>query len=78
MNNLIEKNKELLEKYNNNQTLKEKQLIIARFLKNKNCFFNIRIEEAYNILKDLEIENYEEVYLELISYNTYINLIENP
>ena len=71
---LIKKNSELLKKYNDNEQMKEKQLIISKFLRKKDCFFNIKIEEAYNILKDLGIDNYKEVYLNLISYDNYINL----
>ena len=73
INLLINKNNELLKKYQSGEK-REKQLIIAKFLKSKDCFFKVRIEEAYNILKDLEFDNYEEIYLNLISYDSYINL----
>ena len=69
---LIDVNQELIKKYENNSEKQQKQLIISSFLKEKNCFFKISINDAYNILKDLEISNYEETYLKLVDYGEYI------
>jgi len=70
---LVNANKELIKKYENDFIKLQKQLIISNLLKQKNCFFKISIEDAYSILKDLEISNYEETYANIISYNEYLN-----
>ena len=49
----------------------DKQLLISNILKNNECFLKLKIEDAYNILKDLEIKNYKECYKNLISYSKY-------
>ena len=64
-------NKQLINKYGDNSKKLERQLMIANFLKHDDCFFRISIEDAYKILKDLEIENDEETYIELVSYDKY-------
>ena len=66
-------NNKLLVKYENNPKKFEKQLMISNFLKNDDCFFKVPIEVAFNILKDLEVENYKETYLNLVSYNKFNN-----
>ena len=65
-------NNKLLIKYENDFKKFEKQLMISNILRYDKCFFKLSIEDAFNILKDLEISNYKEVYLKLISYNEYI------
>ncbi len=68
---LREINQKLIIKYQNNKSKLDRQLLIFNLLKDNECFFKIKIEDAYNILKDLEIENYKECYKELISYAKY-------
>ena len=65
-------NNKLLVKYENNPQKFEIQLMISNFLKHNDCFFRISIEDAFNILKNLEIVNYKETYMNLISYDKYI------
>ena len=69
---LVNINQELIKKYEENPEKEQRQLIISNFLKQKNCFFKISIDDAFNILKDLEIANYEETYIKLIDYSEYI------
>lgn len=64
-------NNQLINKYKNNPKKLERQLMIANFLKYDDCFFRISIEDSFKILKDLEISNYEETYIGLISYDKY-------
>ena len=64
-------NKDLINKYYNNSRKLEKQLMISNFLKHDDCFFRLTIEDAFKVLKDLEITNYEETYISLISYDKY-------
>lgn len=64
-------NTQLINKYQNNPRKLEKQLMISNFLKHEDCFFRISIEDAFRILKDLEISNYEETYINLVSYDKY-------
>ena len=64
-------NKDLINKYYNNPRKLEKQLMISNFLKHDDCFFRLTIEDAFKVLKDLEITNYEETYISLISYDKY-------
>lgn len=68
MDKLITKNNQLIESYKNDKEKLEKQLLIKRLLKEKNCFLKMSIETAYSILKDLGVEENKvrEVYLELI------------
>ena len=68
---LRETNQKLIIKYQNDKSKLDRQLLIYNILKKDDCFFEITIEDSYNILKDLEIENYEECYKELISYLKY-------
>ena len=69
---LININKELIKKYDGDPEKQERQLIISCILTQKNCIFKLTIEDAYNILKDLQISNYKDVYENLISYNEYL------
>lgn len=64
-------NVNLMNKYQNNPKKLERQLIISNFLKYDDCFFKISIEDAFKILKDLEISNYEETYINLVSFDKY-------
>lgn len=68
---LREQNSKLILKYQNNKRMLDKQLLISNILKNNECFLKLKIEDAYNILKDLEIKNYKECYKNLISYSKY-------
>lgn len=70
--NLRKINEKMLIKYKDNNEALKRQLIISSLLKNDDCFFKISMEDAYNILNDLEIINYQETYLQLISYLKYI------
>ncbi len=72
LNSLKDINNKLLIKHKNNPEKFEKQLMISNFLKDNKCFFKISIEDAYNILMDLEIANYKDIYVSLISYNDYV------
>lgn len=69
LNQLREKNKSLIEFYTINNDAKEltKQKIIEQILKFDDCFQKLSFEEAYAILKDLKIDNWKEVYAELLS-----------
>ena len=69
INKLREINNKLILKYkleNNNMKLL-KQRVINELLANDNCFLEIPIETAYNILSDLEFKQDEikNVYLKL-------------
>ncbi len=48
---------------------KEKYTLIKNILKNDNCFFEMTMEEAYSILRDLKVkeEDLKKVYLILMS-----------
>ena len=71
LENLREQNNKLILKYQNNKKKLDKQLLISNILNNNECFFKLKVEVAYNILKDLEIENYKECYKKLVSYSKY-------
>lgn len=69
---MIEKLKIITEKYisvnkNNPRELKKFELI-QRILNTKDCFMHMSIEQAYGILRDLEIPENEikNVYVQLI------------
>ena len=64
-------NSQLINKYHSNPKKLERQLMISNFLNHKDCFFRINIEDAFKILKDLGISNYEETYINLISFDEY-------
>lgn len=65
-------NAKLLEKNLHNDE-KEKYLIIERILKNDKCFFQMNIEMAFAILRDLEIseDDLPKVYEDLIDIKNY-------
>lgn len=69
LNILREKNKKLIKYYTINNDAKEltKHKIIEQILKHDDCFQKLSLEEAYSILKDLQIDNWKEVYAELLS-----------
>lgn len=48
---------------------KEKYTLIKNILKNDNCFFEMTMEDAYSILRDLKVkeEDLKKVYLILMS-----------
>lgn len=69
---MIEKLKIITEKYirvnqNNPRELKKFELI-KRILNTQDCFMNMTIEQAYGILRDLEIPENEikNIYVQLI------------
>lgn len=51
----------------------QKYQTIANILKNDNCFFEMDIESAYSILKDLNVKESDinKVYLDLIKIENY-------
>ena len=55
---------------------KKKYTLIKTLLSNEKCFFEIPIETAYSILKDLDIkeETIPSIYMELISKKEYNDL----
>lgn len=55
---------------------KQKYALINAIMMNRRCFFEIPMETAYSILKDLEVEEetIKDVYLELISKTEFDNL----
>ena len=64
-------NRDLMNRYDKNPRKLEHQLMIANFLKYNDCFFRITIEDAFKILKELEISNCEETYITLVSFDNY-------
>ena len=70
MYDLRERTKKLIEKYEKEENKKKLQrlYIINKILENDKAFLSIPVEDAINILKDLEIENYKEIYIELMSF----------
>ena len=58
-NKLKQINELLIEKNKNNKEELKKQKLIQGILSNINCFYNMDIETAYSILRDLEIPEYE-------------------
>ena len=69
INKLRELNIRLLEKYKDNPKELKKQELIKEMLEYDDLFFQIKIEEAYGILRDLEIDekDLKGVYIELLS-----------
>lgn len=53
---------------------KEKYTLISNILKNDNCFFEMSMEDAYSILRDLRISEQDitKVYLSLMSIENTI------
>ena len=68
---LIEINNSLIASYASDERKLERQFVISNLLKNDDCFFELPIEEAFGLLKDLGISDYEEIYLNLVSYENY-------
>ena len=66
---LIEKNEEIINNNQNNQSILNKHLLIRNILNEKNCFLKMSMKEAYSILKDLGLLE-EEIIL------TYVILLE--
>ena len=64
-------NIKLMNKYEDDPKKLERQLMISNFLRYDDCFFRISVEDAFKILKDLDIMNYEETYINLVSFNNY-------
>lgn len=76
---MIDKLKELNEKLINsnseNETDLQKQLLIQKLLKDKDCFLKMDIETAFSLLSDLKIpkEDLKRVYSELIDAKNYVD-----
>lgn len=63
----------ILKKDNISEKTRKKQLLIKDILKDDNCFMNMSIDTAFNILNDLCIpkEKIKETYNKLINFNNY-------
>lgn len=68
-NKLIELNEKYIKQYSNNELALEKHLLIRKILQEKNCFLKMSIEQAYAILRDLNIpeKDIQNIYKELIN-----------
>jgi hypothetical protein len=68
INKLKEINEKCIEENKNNPEKLKKHKLIKEILNQKDCFFNMSIEYAYAILRDLEIPENEliTVYRQLI------------
>lgn len=68
-------NERLISIYKNSPNDLKKQILIKEILQDSNCFFNIDIAIAYQILRDLKFpeDKIKEVYLELIDSQNYHN-----
>lgn len=66
-------NQLLITKYYNNEAKLKRQLLIETILKDNGCFFKINMEEAINILNDLEYkkDDLEDMYQKLTSFEEY-------
>ena len=75
LSKLIEINNKLLTKYEqeNNKDKVYRHKIIKALLTNKNCFFEMSIEDAYNILDDLgyKEEEMKGIYTSLVNSEEY-------
>lgn len=73
INKLRELNEKMLIRYDNDEKNLRKYQIIKEILNDDKCFFNIPIEYAYSILRDLEIEEskIKDVYKELIDSKNF-------
>ena len=69
-------NNKLITHYQNDEINLKKQLLIQKILNEKGCFFKMKIETAYSILKDLNIpeDDVKKIYLELIDIKNYEEL----
>lgn len=70
---LRELNKNLINKYQDDDDKLKKQLLIEKLLKDDLCFFKIKLETAYSMLSDLGFESndIDNIYLELIDKKYY-------
>ncbi len=68
-------NNKLIETYQNDVVNLKKQILIKKILQEDKCFFKIKIETAFSILKDLQIPDHEikSIYLDLIDIKNYDN-----
>lgn len=68
-------NNNLITQYNHNPQLLKKYQIIKQILDIPNCFLKMTVEQAYAILRDLQIPetNLKETYLILINIENYKN-----
>lgn len=73
LDKLKELNLKLINEYQSDENKLQIQLIIQKLLENKRCFFEMDIETAYSILKDLTIpeENIKEIYKSLVDIRNY-------
>ena len=70
---LRELNLKLINEYHSDEVKLKSQLLIQKILENNHCFFEMDIETAYSILRDLSIpdEYIKEVYKSLIDFKNY-------
>ena len=68
-------NNSLINQNNHNQQLQKKHQIIKQILEIPNCFLKMTIEQAYAILRDLQIPepNLKNTYLNLINIDNNKN-----
>lgn len=69
MNKLREQNKLMLYKYSKENNAKEiaKHTIIGELLKSDDCFQKLSLDEAYTILKSLNVDDWKEMYVKLVN-----------
>ena len=59
MKELRERNIELIKKYESDAIKLNRQYLIANLLKKDDCFFELKVEDALNLIKDLEYMQYK-------------------
>ncbi len=66
-------NQKLIILNQNNEALLNKYKLIEKLLSDDKCFFKINIEEAYSILRDLQIDekDIKNIYEDLIDIKNY-------
>lgn len=66
-------NENILRENINNKDIYDKHIIIKKLLSDDKCFFKINIEEAYALLRELNIQEDEikRIYLELIDSSNF-------
>lgn len=72
-NVLKQKNLQLIKEFSDKNDTENliKQKIISKIFKNSACFFEISIEQAYNIFRELKIQpqDYDDIYIQLTKLN---------
>ena len=79
LRDLVAKEISLYEKtaFSNDIYKLKKLKIIEEIFEDEGCFFKMKREDALHILEELGINNYEDYYKKLISYNKFQKNIEN-